>query len=117
MPRHQLVDYYRAADSFVFPSRTDTFGLVMLEALACGTPVAAFPVEGPLDVVGDSDGGVLDHDLRRAALRSLAVPRERARARATEFDWDRVASEFVSHLAPIEGASPQSALPARRRFA
>ena len=87
----------------------------MLEALACGTPVAAFPVEGPLDVVGDSDGGALDHDLRRAALRSLAVPRERARARATEFDWDRVAREFVSHLVPIDAGSAQARLPARRR--
>jgi glycosyltransferase involved in cell wall biosynthesis len=117
VPRHQLVDYYRAADSFVYPSRTDTFGLVMLEALACGTPVAAFPVEGPLDVVGDSDGGVLDHDLRRAALRSLAVPRERARARAIEFDWERVASEFVSHLAPIERDAARAPLPSRQRFA
>ena len=103
VPRHQLVDFYAAADSFVYPSRTDTFGLVMLEALACGTPVAAYPVEGPLDVVGSSDGGVLDDDLRSAALRSLAVPRERARARALEFDWDRVAREFVSYLAPIAG--------------
>ena len=101
VPRQQLVDFYSAADSFVYPSRTDTFGLVMLEALACGTPVAAYPVAGPLDVVGGSDGGVLDVDLGRAALRSLAVPRARARARAMEFDWDRVCREFVAYLAPI----------------
>ena len=117
VPRHQLVDFYSAADSFVYPSRTDTFGLVMLEALACGTPVAAFPVDGPLDVVGASDGGVLDEDLREAALRSLSVPRERARARALEFDWDRVANEFASHLVPVHGATAASLQPAVRRFA
>lgn len=102
VPRHQLVDFYAAADSFVYPSRTDTFGLVMLEAMACGTPVAAYPVAGPLDVVGDSDGGVLDPDLGSAALRSLHVPRDRARARALEFDRDRVTREFLSYLAPID---------------
>ncbi len=98
VPRHELVDIYGAADSFVYPSRTDTFGLVMLEAMACGTPVAAFPVAGPLDVVGDSNGGVLDADLRRAALHSLAIPREQARARAMEFDWNSVSRQFVNHL-------------------
>ncbi|HEV7575831.1 MAG TPA: glycosyltransferase family 1 protein [Caldimonas sp.] len=103
--RDLLVNYYAAADVFVYPSRTDTFGLVMLEALACGTPVAAFPVAGPLDVVGNSDGGVLDADLCRAALGALQVPRERARARAQTFDWDRVAREFIAHLAPIRGRS------------
>lgn len=112
-PRHQLVDFYNAADSFVYPSRTDTFGLVMLEAMACGTPVAAFPVAGPLDVVGASDGGVLDVDLRRAALRSLEVPRERARARALEFDWNRVCREFVSYLVPIRTRQADTALQPR----
>jgi glycosyltransferase involved in cell wall biosynthesis len=110
--RHRLVDIYSAADSFVYPSRTDTFGLVMLEAMACGTPVAAYPVEGPLDVVGRSDGGVLDIDLRSAALRSLAIPRERARARAMEFDWDRVSRQFVAHLVPADDGAPRAALPA-----
>ena len=101
MPREELPAIYGAADVFVHPSRTDTFGLVMLEAMACGTPVAAYPVAGPLDVVGASDGGVLDTDLRRAALAALGVPRERARARALEFDQDRVSRQFLSHLAPI----------------
>lgn len=96
--RSELARVYSAADSFVFPSRSETFGLVMLEAMACGTPVAAFPVAGPLDVVGRSDGGVLDPDLRAAALRSLAVPRERARARALEFDWAPVCAEFIANL-------------------
>jgi glycosyltransferase involved in cell wall biosynthesis len=105
--RHQLVDIYAAADSFVYPSRTDTFGLVMLEAMACGTPVAAYPVDGPLDVVGSSDGGVLDADLRNAAIRSLSVPRERARARALEFDWNHVSRQFVAYLVPARDAAPR----------
>ena len=82
VPRPDLVGVYSAADVFVFPSRSETFGLVMLEAMACGTPVAAYPVPGPLDVVGSSPGGVLDLDLRAAALRALALPRDQARARA-----------------------------------
>ena len=106
VPRRQLVDFYAAADAFVYPSRTDTFGLVMLEAMACGTPVAAYPVAGPLDVVGSSDGGVLDVDLRKAALAALKVPRDRARARALEFDWDQVSREFVSYLALIDRRAP-----------
>ncbi len=117
VPRHRLVDFYAAADAFVYPSRTDTFGLVMLEAMACGTPVAAYPVAGPLDVVGSSDGGVLDVDLRRAALAALKVPRDRARARALEFDWDRVSREFVSYLAPIDRRAPQAKVAAISRLA
>ena len=101
--RPELVKVYSAADVFVFPSHSETFGLVMLEAMACGAPVAAFPVTGPLDVVGASDGGVLDHDLRAAALRALQVPRERARARALQFDWGPVCEQFIGHLVPARG--------------
>lgn len=111
-PRCELVGIYGAADVFVHPSRTDTFGLVMLEALACGTPVAAYPVAGPLDVVGDCDGGVLDRDLQRAALAALQVPRGRARARALEFDWERVSRQFLAHLAPIRRWRPDAGYPA-----
>ncbi|HJW11247.1 MAG TPA: glycosyltransferase family 1 protein, partial [Albitalea sp.] len=100
VPRAELVKVYSAADAFVFPSHSETFGLVMLEAMACGTPVAAFPVTGPLDVVADSDGGVLHEDLREAALRALRVPRERARARALSFEWSPVCEQFVSFLVP-----------------
>ena len=100
VPRSELVRVYGDADVFVFPSRSETFGLVMLEAMACGTPVAAYPVAGPLDVVGDSAGGVLDPDLRSAALRALALPRAGARARALEFDWSGVCRQFVQHLVP-----------------
>lgn len=105
VPRPELVRIYSAADAFVFPSHSETFGLVMLEAMACGTPVAAFPVEGPLDVVGASDGGVLDQDLKRAALRALEVPRERARARALEFDWAEVCNQFIGFLVPVRAGS------------
>ncbi len=96
-----LADAYRGADVFVFPSRTDTFGLVLLEAMACGTPVAAYPVMGPKDVVGP--GGVLDEDLRRACLAALEVPRARARAQAERFSWPACAETFRSQLVPVLG--------------
>jgi glycosyltransferase involved in cell wall biosynthesis len=105
VPRPELVRVYSGADVFVFPSHSETFGLVMLEAMACGTPVAAFPVAGPLDVVGDSDGGVLDHDLRAAALRALELPRDRARARALQFDWRPVCEQFIAHLVPARAVA------------
>lgn len=92
-----LAQAYRGADVMVFPSRTDTFGLVLLEAMASGTPVAAFPVMGPRDVVGA--GGVLDEDLRRACLAALEVPRARARAEAERFSWPASARAFREHLA------------------
>lgn len=108
VPREQLAAIYSAADAFVFPSRADTFGLVMLEALACGTPVAAFPVAGPLDVIGDSGAGVLDEDLRGAALRALDIPRERALARARVFDWATATRQFLQHLVPVKRVMPLS---------
>ena len=108
--RPELAAIYSAADSFVFPSRSETFGLVMLEAMACGTPVAAFPVPGPLDVVGGSLGGVLDLDLKRAALRSLELPRERARERALQFDWNPACRQFIDHLVPVRPAGPVTSL-------
>jgi glycosyltransferase involved in cell wall biosynthesis len=76
----------------------------MLEAMACGTPVAAYPVPGPLDVVGHSHGGVLDEDLRAAALKALRLPREGARARALAFDWQHVCEEFIAMLVPARPA-------------
>ena len=68
LDREELAKVYAAADVFVFPSKTDTFGLVLLEAMACGLPVAAYPVTGPRDVIGDSKAGVLHEDLRTACL-------------------------------------------------
>jgi glycosyltransferase involved in cell wall biosynthesis len=100
VPHHALPAIYSAADVLVFPSRSDTFGLAMLEAMACGTPVAAFPVAGPIDVVGESEAGVLDHDLRRAVMRALELPRDRVRARALLFDWETVCDDFVDFLVP-----------------
>ena len=96
-----LVRYYAAADVFVFPSRTDTFGLVMLEALASGVPVAAFPVPGPLDVIGESGVGCLDDDLKRAALRALDIPAVACRNYALNFTWARCAELFIQNLCPI----------------
>ena len=93
-----LAEIYASADVFVFPSLTDTFGLVMLEALASGVPVAAYPVAGPADVIGTSGAGVLDHDLRAAALQALAIPRETARAHAMQFSWDASAKQFLANI-------------------
>jgi glycosyltransferase involved in cell wall biosynthesis len=94
----ELVRLYSAADVFVFPSRTDTFGLAVLEALASGLPVAAFPVPGPGDILAGSDAGALDEDLAKAVTAALAVPRERARAHALRFSWARSAERFRSLL-------------------
>jgi glycosyltransferase involved in cell wall biosynthesis len=95
MTQPELARLYSAASVFVFPSRTDTFGLVMVEAMACGLPVAAFPVEGPIDVIGESDAGVLSEDLQSACLRALEIPRTRAIERASVFSWERATQEFL----------------------
>ena len=89
---------YAGADAFVFPSRTDTFGLVLLESLACGTPVAAYPVTGPKDVVGTAPVGALGDDLRDAALRALDGDRAACRAYAERFSWTACADEFLGNL-------------------
>jgi glycosyltransferase involved in cell wall biosynthesis len=95
----ELARTYASADVFVFPSRTDTFGIVLIEAMACGLPVAAFPVMGPLDVVGDSGAGVLSEDLRQACLAALEIPRERAHGHAQGFTWKESARQFLGHIA------------------
>jgi len=93
-----LARAYASADVFVFPSLTDTFGIVLLEALASGLPVAAFPVTGPADVIGASGCGVLKADLREAALEALAIPRERCRAYGETFTWQESARQFFSTI-------------------
>jgi glycosyltransferase involved in cell wall biosynthesis len=95
-----LAALYAASDVFVFPSRTDTFGLVLLEALACGTPVAAYPVQGPLDVLGEADIAVLDEDLRAACLQALSIPRQDCRAFVAERSWRAAAEQFLGNLVP-----------------
>lgn len=97
----ELAKVYAAADVFVFPSRTDTFGLVLLEAMACGTPVAAYPVTGPIDVLGTDGPGALDEDLQEACLRALKIERADARAWAEKFSWRAASEQFASHLKPL----------------
>ena len=97
----ELAKVYAAADVFVFPSKTDTFGLVLLEAMACGTPVAAYPVTGPIDVLGDSPAGAMNEDLRTACLAALKIPREVARAHAERFSWRASTEQFARHLKPV----------------
>jgi glycosyltransferase involved in cell wall biosynthesis len=92
-----LARHLAAADVFVFPSLTDTFGVVQLEALACGTPVAAFPVTGPKDVIGDSVGA-LHHDLRAACLAALNLSRQDCRNFALAHGWERSVRQFVGHV-------------------
>jgi glycosyltransferase involved in cell wall biosynthesis len=98
LPAEQLAHAYSAADVFVFPSVTDTFGNVMLEALASGTPVAAFPVTGPRDVVTDPRVGVLQDDLRAACLAALNLSREAARQFALGFSWGSSAAVFRDNV-------------------
>ena len=97
-----LARSYAGADVFVFPSRTDTFGLVLLEALAAGTPVAAFPVTGPIDVITDERVGALDEDLRAACLRALDCDRGMARRHAEAWSWDACVAQFRAALVPIK---------------
>ncbi len=97
----RLAAAYRSADAFVFPSRTDTFGLVMAEALASGTPVAAYPVAGPVDVVTDPAAGALDADLATAVAGALRCDRAAAAAFGRQFDWDRCTDQFLAGLCPI----------------
>ena len=96
-----LARLYRSADVMVFPSVTDTFGLVMVESMACGTPVAAFPVAGPIDVIGRSGGGIMHDDLREACLQALKLPREAVRRRAEEFSWATATGQMLEALQRI----------------
>ncbi len=110
---------YAAADVFVFPSRTDTFGLVLIEALACGLPVAAFPAPGPLDIIGESGAGVLSGDLASAAMAALTLDRAACRRHAERFTWSRATDQFVANLERAHtdhGARPSAAEGGGRRI-
>ena len=120
LPRDELAKVYAAADVFVFPSHADTFGLVLLEAMACGTPVAAFPVDGPREVLGQANpdtlggasGGAMHADLQLAFHAALKTPRSEARARALSFGWPEATAGFLRYLVPARhGAQMQSLAP------
>jgi glycosyltransferase involved in cell wall biosynthesis len=106
LPKLELSQAYASADVLVFPSKTDTFGLVMLEAMATGTPVAAYPVDGPMEVLqprrisdeGTVAGGVMHEDLSLAWAEALAIPRAQAHAHAMQFDWSAAGRQFVANL-------------------
>ena len=105
-----LATHLAAADVLVFPSRTDTFGLVNLEAMACGVPVAAYPVPGPIDVIQDGLTGALDEDLAAAAVRALSIDPAGCRRRAEQSGWDVSSREFEGNLVAM---NLRSASPAR----
>ena len=96
----ELARHFADADVFVFPSKTDTFGLVIIEAMATGTPVAGYPVTGPIDIVPNSGAGILDEDLKTACLGALELSREDAANHAQNFSWEAVSDVFFSLLTP-----------------
>jgi len=99
--KEELAYYYNKADVFVFPSKTDTFGLVLLEAMACGLPVAALPVSGPIDVIGNSGAGILNFNLKEASKKALSISRRVPREYAKTFSWETTSKTFESYLVSI----------------
>src|SRR5215470_1333218 len=111
MEGEELAQAYASADVFVFPSLTDTFGLVLLEALASGVPVAAFPASGPKDVLTESGIGAMDWDLQAASLAALNLDRRAARAHALRYSWENSAQQFIDNVL----IAHHRKLPERRR--
>ncbi len=111
----ELAECYAAADVFVFPSKTDTFGIVLIEALACGVPVAAYPVTGPVDIVTDDRCGALDENLGVAVDRALRTgDRAACAAEGRKYTWENCTRQFLSSLVPVGGEkSPESGNPNR----
>ncbi len=108
-----LAQAYASADVFVFPSLTDTFGIVLLEAMASGLPVAAFPVTGPIDVIGGTRAGVLDNDLAKAAIACLSLDPADCRAEALNYSWDACARQFIGNVMQASGRLPTEAAETR----
>src|SRR5882757_826664 len=104
----ELAEIYAAADVFVFPSRTDTFGLVLLEALASGVPVAAFPVTGPRDVIGAAPVGALNEDLRIACLAAVTISPQACLEFAKRHTWEASARAFVENITNVRAEEPKS---------
>jgi glycosyltransferase involved in cell wall biosynthesis len=104
----ELARHVACADVFVFPSRTDTFGLVLIEAMACGVPVAAYPVTGPLDVVVNGVTGVLSEDLQSAALAALKLDRRKCREHALRYTWEAATHQFIATLTPVRDVAAVS---------
>jgi glycosyltransferase involved in cell wall biosynthesis len=114
LPDDEMVKYIASSDAFVFPSLTETFGFVQLEALACGVPVAAFPVTGPKAVLGGSPAGVMDTNLARGALAALAIKPDVCRARALNFSWEEAADDVLDAFQPLPHVRPEAADEAKR---
>ena len=103
MTGQSLADYYQQADVFVFPSRWDTFGLVQIEAMACGTPVAAYPVQGPLDVIDQDETGYMHKDLKFAVQKALDLDREQVYTKSLKWTWERAWEIFRDNLVEVNG--------------
>lgn len=99
----ELAAHVAAGDVFIFPSRTDTFGLVMIEAMACGLPVAAYPVTGPINVVENGVTGILDEDLRKAAMAALELDPAACIEHARELSWPNATRQFEQNLVQVKG--------------
>ena len=110
---YELADCYASADVFVFPSLTDTFGIVLLEAMASGLPIAAFPVVGPCDNVIAGETGALDGDLRKACLDAMNIDRTRVRNHASTFSWETAARLFISNIESALFAAQGQRIPVR----
>ena len=98
---HELAEYYSMADVFVFPSRWETFGIVMIEAMACGTPVAAYPVQGPLDVIDEGITGCMNEDLKQAVQDCLFLPRHLVWQGSERWSWEQAWQIFRNNLIPV----------------